>query len=173
MAKLFVKQGDTVVVIAGKEKGKTAKVLEVSPKDSKVLLDGVNVVTKHQKPRSQQDKGGLIKKNALLEASNVMVICPACGKATRVGHKEVDGKNVRICKKCGASLDKEYSKKVKKQTKADKKADASEAAPKQTKTTKTTKAKETTKKESAEKSTTKKTTTKKAPAKKAEKSKEE
>ena len=66
MAKLFVKQGDTVVVIAGKEKGKTAKVLEVSPKDSKVLLDGVNVVTKHQKPRSQQDKGGIIKKSALL-----------------------------------------------------------------------------------------------------------
>lgn len=170
MAKLFVKQGDTVVVIAGKEKGKTAKVLEVSPKDSKVLLDGVNVVTKHQKPRSQQDKGGLIKKSALLEASNVMVICPACGKATRVGHKEVDGKNVRICKKCGASLDKAYSKQVKKQTKADKKADASEVAPK---ATKTTKVKETTKKESAEKSTTKKTTTKKAPAKKAEKSKEE
>ncbi len=169
MAKLFVKQGDTVVVIAGKEKGKTAKVLEVSPKDSKVLLDGVNVVTKHQKPRSQQDKGGLIKKSALLEASNVMVICPACGKATRVGHKEVDGKNVRICKKCGASLDKAYSKQVKKQTKADKKADASEAP----KATKTTKAKETTKKESAEKTTTKKTTTKKAPAKKAEKSKEE
>ena len=159
MAKLFVKQGDTVVVIAGKEKGKTAKVLEVSPKDNKVLLDGVNVVTKHQKPRSQQDKGGLIKKNAFLEASNVMVICPSCGKATRVGHKEIDGKNVRVCKHegCGASLDKEYSKKVKKQTKAVKKADTQEQ-----------------KKETKTKSTTaKKTSAKKAPAKKAEESKEE
>ena len=171
MAKLFVKQGDTVVVIAGKEKGKTAKVLEVSPKDNKVLLDGVNVVTKHQKPRSQQDKGGLIKKNAFMEASNVMVVCPACGKATRVGHKEIDGKNVRVCKHegCGASLDKAYSKKVKKQAKSEKKSDANKVAKETAKTTKTKK--ETTK---AKSTTAKKTTaTKKAPAKKAEKSKEE
>lgn len=169
MAKSFVKQGDTVVVIAGKEKGKTAKVLEVSPKDNKVLLDGVNVVTKHQKPRSQQDKGGLIKKNAFMDASNVMVICPACGKATRVGHKEVDGKTVRVCKhsECGASLDKAYSKKVKKQTKAEKKADATVKAKKEV--AKTTKEK----KETTEVAKTTTKTAKKAPAKKAEKSKEE
>lgn len=121
MAKLFVKKGDTVVVIAGKEKGKTAKVLEVSPKSNKVLVENVNVVTKHQKQKSQEEKGGIIKKSAPIEASNVMVICPDCGKATRVAHKEVDGKKVRICKKCGASLDKAEAKKVKKQAKEEKK----------------------------------------------------
>jgi len=124
MAKSFVKSGDTVVVIAGKEKGKQAKVLGVSPKDSKVLVEGVNIVTKHQKQRSQEDKGGLIKKNAPINASNVMVVCPDCGKATRVGHKEVDGKKVRVCKKCGASLDKAMAKKVKKQAKEEKTSEA-------------------------------------------------
>lgn len=179
MAKLFVKQGDTVVVIAGKEKGKTAKVLEVSPKDNKVLLDGVNVVTKHQKPRSQQDKGGLIKKNAFMDASNVMVICPSCGKATRVGHKLVDGKNVRVCKHetCGLSLDKDAHKIVKKQAKADKKAENVEQEAKTTKKTtakKTTTNKTTTKKTSSAKETKAKTTKEvKAPKKSAKKSEEE
>ena len=121
MAKLFVKKGDTVVVTTGKEKGKTAKVLEVSPKSNKVLVENVNIVTKHQKQKSQEDKGGIIKKAAPIEASNVMVICPDCGKATRVAHKDVDGKKVRVCKKCGASLDKADAKKVKKQAKAEKK----------------------------------------------------
>ena len=124
MAKLFVKSGDTVVVVAGKEKGKQAKVLGVSPKDSRVLVEGVNVVTKHQKQRSQEDKGGLIKKNAPIDASNVMVVCPDCGKATRVGHKVVDGKKVRVCKKCGASLDKAMAKKVKKEAKEEKTSEA-------------------------------------------------
>ena len=81
------------------------------------MVDGVNVVTKHQKPKSQQDKGGIIKKSAPIEASNVMVVCPVCGKATRVAHKELNGKNVRICKKCGATLDKEYVKEAKKEAK--------------------------------------------------------
>ena len=115
--KMSIKKGDTVLVIAGKDKGKTGKVLETSPKDSKVLVDGVNIVTKHKKPKSQQDKGGIVKKPAAIEASNVQVVCGACGKATRVSHKTVDGKNVRICKKCGASLDKEFAKTVKKDTK--------------------------------------------------------
>ncbi len=117
MAKSFVKKGDKVLVITGKEKGKTADVLEVSPKTGKVLVDGINVVTKHQKPKSQQDKGGIIKKSAPIEASNVMVVCSTCGKATRVKHKEIDGKNVRICAKCGASLDKEFVKATKKDAK--------------------------------------------------------
>ena len=115
--KMSIKKGDTVLVIAGKDKGKTGKVLETSPKESKVLVDGVNIVTKHKKPKSQQDKGGIVKKPAAIEASNVQVVCGACGKATRVSHKTVDGKNVRICKKCGASLDKEFAKTVKKDTK--------------------------------------------------------
>ena len=117
MAKSFVKKGDKVLVITGKDKGKTADVVEVSLKTGKVLVDGVNVVTKHQKPKSQQDKGGIIKKSAPMDASNVMVVCPECGKATRVAHKELNGKNVRICKKCGATLDKEHAKEAKKEAK--------------------------------------------------------
>ena len=114
---LNVKKGDSVVVIAGKDKSKSGKVLEVSPKDGKVLVENVNIVTKHQKPRSQQDKGGIVKKPAAIDASNVMVICPECGKATRVAHTDVDGEKVRSCKKCGASLDKEFAKAVKKNAK--------------------------------------------------------
>ena len=117
MTKSFVKKGDKVLVITGKDKGKTANVVEVSPKTNKVLVEGVNVVTKHQKPRTQQDKGGIVKKSAPIEASNVMVVCPDCGKATRVKHIELNGKNVRACKKCGASLDKEFAKEVKKEAK--------------------------------------------------------
>ena len=120
MTKSFVKKGDKVLVITGKDKGKTAEALEVSPKTGKVLVDGVNVVTKHQKPKSQQDKGGIIKKSAPIDASNVMVVCPTCDKATRVAHKEVEGKKARICKKCGASLDKKLVKAVKKEAKASK-----------------------------------------------------
>jgi len=117
MAKMFVKKGDKVLVIAGKEKGKTADVLEVSPKNDRVLVDGVNVVTKHQKPKSQQDKGGIVKKPAPIDVSNVMVVCPVCNKATRVAHREIEGKNARVCKKCNASLDKEFVKATKKEAK--------------------------------------------------------
>ena len=117
MTKSFVKKGDKVLVITGKDKGKVANVVEVSPKTGKVLVEGVNVVTKHQKPRSQQEKGGIIKKSAPIEASNVMVVCPDCGKATRVKHKEINGKNVRACAKCSAALDKAFAKEVKKEAK--------------------------------------------------------
>ena len=97
--------------------------MEVSPKANKVTVDGVNVVSRHQKPRSQQDKGGIIKKNAAIDSSNVMVVCQACGKATRVKAGEVNGHKVRLCKKCGASLDKEHAKAVKKETKKTAKAE--------------------------------------------------
>ena len=117
MTKSFVKKGDKVLVITGKDKGKVADVIEVSPKTKRVLVDGVNVVTKHQKPKSQQDKGGIVKKSAPIDASNVMVVCPECGKATRVAHKDLNGKNVRVCKKCGATLDKQYTKEAKKEAK--------------------------------------------------------
>lgn len=117
---LTIKKGDNVVVIAGKDKKKTGKVLEVSPKDGKVLVENVNIVTKHNKPRSQQDKGGIVKKPAAIDASNVMIVCPNCGKVTRVAHTEVDGKKVRSCKKCNASLDKEFVKATKKAAKKQK-----------------------------------------------------
>ncbi len=158
MAKLFVKKGDTVVVIAGKEKGKTAKVLGVSPKTNKVLVENVNVVTKHQRRKSQEDKGGIIKKSAPVCASNLMVVCPDCGKATRVAHKEIDGKKVRICKKCGASLDKAMAKTVKKLAKQEKKSSAKEEVKKEEVKVEEPKA-ETTKKSSTIKKTTSKTTT--------------
>ena len=91
---MTVKKGDNVVVIAGKEKGKTGKVVEVFPKDNRVLVDGLNIVTKHQKARKQDEKSAIVKKSAPIEASNVMVVCPVCGKATRVAHNEIDGKKV-------------------------------------------------------------------------------
>lgn len=114
---MTVKKGDTVVVIAGKDKAKTGKVLEVYPEDNRVLVGGVNIVTKHKKARSQNEKSEIVKKNAPIEASNVMVVCPVCGKATRVAHTEINGKKVRSCKKCSASLDKEFVKATKKEAK--------------------------------------------------------
>ena len=111
---MFVKSKDQVVVISGKDKGAKGKVIAAAPKTGKVVVEGVAMVTKHQKSRAQGQPGGIIKKEAFIDASNVMVICPKCSKATRVAHKAVevtgkDGKvttkNVRICKKCGAQLD--------------------------------------------------------------------
>lgn len=117
MSKLGIKKGDTVLVIAGKDKNKRAKVLAVSTKSSKVVVEGVNIVSKCKKARSAQEKSQIVKIEAPIDASNVMVVCPKCEKATRVAHSIVDGKKARICKKCGASLDKEYVKEVKKATK--------------------------------------------------------
>jgi len=117
MSKLSIKKGDTVLVIAGKDKDKRAKVLAVSPKSNRVIVEGVNVVSKCRKAKTAQEKSQIIKIEAPVDASNVMVVCPACQKATRVAHAEVNGKKARICKKCGASLDKEFVKEVKKAAK--------------------------------------------------------
>ena len=138
---MAVKKGDSVVVITGKDKGKTGKVLEVFPESNRVLVDGVNIVTKHKKARSQNEKSEKVKKNAPIDASNVMIVCPSCGKATRVYHKEVDGKKVRVCK-CGVSLDKAYVKSTKKDAKKAKEVVKEDKAAKP-ETTKTTKAVET------------------------------
>ncbi len=173
MAKLFVKKGDTVVVIAGKEKGKTAKVLGVSPKTNKVLVENVNVVSKHQKRKSQDDKGGIIKKSAPICSSNVMVVCPSCGKATRVAHKEIESKKVRVCKKCGASLDKSMAKQVKKLAKQEKKASVKEEKPVETKVDSTVAKEQKTTKKSSTTKTTEKLTAKKTSAKKTAAKKEE
>ena len=104
-AKLNVKKGDTVVVIAGKDKGKQGEIIQALPKKNKVLVKDVNKVKRHTKPNQKAPQGGIITKEAPLHASNVMLVCPACKKATRVGHKEVNGKNVRVCKKCGEIID--------------------------------------------------------------------
>ena len=102
--KVHVKTGDTVVVLSGKERGKKGKVMAVSPKEGKVIVEGLNMVTKHVKPRRQGEQGGIVKAEGAIYASKVMPVCPKCGKAVRVGHVEKDGKMVRVCKKCGAEL---------------------------------------------------------------------
>ena len=104
MNNLHVKTGDNVMIISGKDKGHTGKVLQVSPSENKVIVEGQNMVTKHVKPRRQGEQGGIVKAEGAMYASKVMPICPKCGKAVRVGHVEKDGKMVRVCKKCGAEL---------------------------------------------------------------------
>ncbi len=103
---LHVRTGDTVVVIAGDEKGKKGKIMSAQPKTGRVVVEGVAMVTKHQKSRGQGMPGGIIHKEAAIDASNVMLVCGKCGKATRNAHKILgDGKKVRICKKCGATFE--------------------------------------------------------------------
>ena len=103
--KMHVKTGDTVVVLSGKERGKQGKVKAVSPKEGKIIVEGINVMTKHFKPRRQGQEGGIIKAEGAMYACKVQLVCSHCGKATRTGHKiNEDGKKVRVCKKCGESL---------------------------------------------------------------------
>ena len=104
MNNLHVKTGDNVMIISGKDKGHTGKVLQVSPSENKVIVEGQNMVTKHVKPRRQGEEGGIVKREAAIYASKVQVVCPKCGKNTRVGCELKDGKKVRTCKKCGAEL---------------------------------------------------------------------
>ena len=99
-----VKKGDTVVVLSGKDKGKQGKVLGTVPSESKVVVEGINMVTCHTKPRRQGEEGGIVKREAALYASKVQVVCSKCGKGTRVAHKIADGKKTRVCKHCGAEL---------------------------------------------------------------------
>ena len=99
-----IKKDDKVVVLSGKDKGKQGKVLTADPKAEKVIVEGVSVATKHQKPRKQGEEGGIIKIETPIYVSKVQLVCPKCGKGTRVAHKIADGKKVRICKKCGAEI---------------------------------------------------------------------
>ena len=172
---LNVKKGDTVVVIAGKDKGKTGKVLVAMPADNSVVVAGVNIISKHKKPRSAQDKGGIIKRENKIDASNVQIICGSCGKATRVGHSIDGDKKTRICKKCGASLDvagkkatketKTSTKKVETKEPVAKKETAKKAPVAEKKVTSTPKKTATTKATEEKKTTTKKSTNKKVESK--------
>ena len=99
-----IKKDDKVVVLSGKDKGKQGKVLIADPKALKVVVEGVNVATKHQKPMKQGEEGGIIKVETPIYASKVQLVCPKCGKATRVGHKVGKDGKVRVCKKCGAEI---------------------------------------------------------------------
>ena len=107
-----VKLNDNVLVIAGKDKGKQGKVLATSPKANTVTVEGVRIQKKHEKARKANETSKIVEVPGPVDASNVMVVCPTCGKATKVKHAIVDGKKVRVCK-CGATLDKAFVKKSK------------------------------------------------------------
>ena len=105
MNKMSIKKDDLVVVLSGKDKGKQGKVLEVMPKSGKVVVEKVNVVSRHTKPRKQGDQGGILKKEAPIYACKVQRVCPKCNKPTRPAPKlRADGKKVCVCKKCGAEI---------------------------------------------------------------------
>lgn len=104
MNNLKIKKNDKVVVLSGKDKGKQGKVLGTVPSEAKVVVEGINMVTCHVKPRKQGETGGIVQREAALYASKVQVVCPKCGKGTRVAHKIADGKKTRVCKHCGAEL---------------------------------------------------------------------
>ena len=102
-----VKKGDTVIVLSGKDKGKQGKVLGTVPSEAKVVVEGINMVTCHvkpRKPRKQGETGGIVQREAAMYASKVQVVCPKCNKGTRIAHKIENGKKTRVCKHCGAEL---------------------------------------------------------------------
>lgn len=172
MNNLNVRKGDNVKVLTGKDKGKTGKVLATDPKTNKVLVEGVNMATHHLKPRSATEQGGKKKVEAPIDSSNVQILCPSCGKSVRVRHQVIDGKNARICAKCGGSLDAAL-----KAEKTKKKADKAEKKAKKPEKEATTEAAEPAtevkaeKTEKAAKTPAKKPAAKKPAAKKAEENK--
>lgn len=101
---IHVKSGDKVVVVSGKDKGKVSSVKQVVTSENKVIVEGVNIVTKAQKAQGG-NQGGLVKVEAAMDSSKVMLYCPACEKATRIKYDVIDNKKVRVCKKCGEKLD--------------------------------------------------------------------
>ncbi len=109
MSNMKIKKGDTVRVVSGKEAGKTAKVLRVDTEKRRIVLERLNVVKKHTKPNpTTNPQGGVIEREAPMDASNVMVVCPSCGQPTRVGYRLTDSGKVRVCRResCGKDIDK-------------------------------------------------------------------
>ena len=105
MKKMSIRKDDTVIVLSGKDKGKQGKVIATLPKSGKVVVEKINMVSRHTKPRKQGEQGGIIKKEAPIYTCKVQRVCPKCSKPTRPAHKVLaDGKKVRICKKCGAEI---------------------------------------------------------------------
>ena len=99
-----IKKGDTVQILSGNDKGTTGEVLEVIPKADKIVVKGANIRKKHVKPRKQGEEGGIVPVECAVNSSIVNVVCPKCGKPTRVGYKIEDDKKVRVCKKCGTKI---------------------------------------------------------------------
>lgn len=120
-----IKNGDAVKIIAGKDKGSTGQVIKVYPAENRIVVEGVNLVKKCVRARRANERGGIVEQPAAFDASNAMVICPVCHEATRLGHQVIDGKKVRVCKACGASVEATKGKATAKKAakKAKKKAD--------------------------------------------------
>ena len=104
MARMNVKKGDEVIVIAGKDKGKTGKVIHAIPSQDKVVVEGVAIVKRHTKPTQKMPQGGIIEKEAAIHVSNVMPFCSTCKKGVRVAHTIENGTKTRVCRKCGKAL---------------------------------------------------------------------
>ena len=101
-----IRKNDSVIVIGGKERGKTGKVLRVMPDKDAVVIERLNMVKRHTKPRGPQQPGGIVEKEAAIHASNIMILCDKCNAPVRVGHKILaDGKKIRICRRCNEALD--------------------------------------------------------------------
>lgn len=101
-----IRKNDSVIVIGGKERGKTGKVLRVLPDKDAVVIERLNMVKRHTKPRGPQQPGGIVEKEAAIHASNIMILCDKCNAPVRVGHKTLtDGKKIRICRRCSEALD--------------------------------------------------------------------
>ena len=99
-----IKKNDTVIVLSGKDKGVKGKVLSAMPSENKVVVENVNMATCHTKPRKQGETGGIVKRETPIRSCKVALFCEKCGKGVRVGHNVVDGKKVRVCRKCGAEI---------------------------------------------------------------------
>jgi large subunit ribosomal protein L24 len=105
---MHVQRDDNVKVLAGRDRGKTGRVIRVFPAEGRALVEKVNMVKRHTRPNQQVPQGGIVEKESALHVSNLMVVCGKCGKPTRIAHKRLtDGTKVRACKKCGEHLDKE------------------------------------------------------------------
>ena len=107
-----IKVNDNVLVITGKYKGRQGKVLKTDPKSETVIVEGVNIVHKHEKARKANETSRIVTEEAPIAVSNVEIFCEKCGRGVKVGHTVVDGKKVRVCRKCGATLDKAFTKKT-------------------------------------------------------------
>jgi large subunit ribosomal protein L24 len=99
-----IKKNDQIKISTGKDKGKTGKVLRIFPEENKLLAEGLNLVKKHVRPRREGEKGQRVEVPGKIDVSNVMLVCPKCGKASRVGYKQVGDKKVRVCKKCSGEI---------------------------------------------------------------------
>ena len=99
-----IRKGDTVQILSGNDKGKTGEVIETIPKTSRIIVKGINIRKKHIKPKKQGEEGGIVPVECSIHSSKANVVCPKCGKATRIAMKVEDGKKVRVCKKCGAII---------------------------------------------------------------------